>query len=190
MSRLDPVKEAMAARALIESLRSMGEGDDDALVQDTIEGETGLFELIDGVLARIREDEIMVAGLAAIISDLEGRKARFEKRIPANRALIEQALLISEAKSFERPTATLTLSKRQPSVLVTAEEDIPSRFWKPGDPKLDRKALAAEMKARSEALAALPDDPEARALALAALPPEIPGAVLSNAAPSLQIRTK
>lgn len=188
MSRLDPVKEALAAKALAESLRSMGEGEDDALLMDTVEGETNLFELIDAVLARSRVDGILVTGLTAVISDLAARKARFEKRIAASRALIEQALLISEMKSFERPTATLTLADRAPTLMITSEGDIPARFWKPGEPSLDKKAVLAALKERQAAVEAL--GAESAPDAAQSLPPEIPGACLSNAAPSLQIRTK
>jgi hypothetical protein len=46
------------------------------------------------------------------------------------------------------------------------EADIPAEFWKAGDPKLDRKALAEALK-------------EGRS---------VPGVALSNQAPSLTVR--
>jgi hypothetical protein len=187
--RLDPIKEAMAAKALRESLLVMA-GDDEELIADSVEGETSLFECFDKLLASNVADTGLVAGIEQVISDLEGRKERFKKRIEVRRELITQAMSIAELPKAERPAATLSLSKRAPSLIVTDEAAIPSSYWKVGDPKLDKKGLTEALRARAQALQDVPDDPEAKAAALAALPPEIPGATLSNAAPTLTIRAK
>ena len=54
---------------------------------------------------------------------------------------------------------------------------------------LDKKALTAALRERRKAIESLPEDPEARAAALAAIPEDIPGVELSNAAPTLTIRS-
>lgn len=185
---LDPTKEALAVKALLEGLRQIGEADDEALVADSIEGQTQLFEIIDAVLARMTDAEVMIEGIDAITKNLSGRKARYEARIKRDRALIEQAMTIADLAKIERPTATLSLAARPPSLTLTEESEIPAAYWKAGEPTLDRKTLAAALKERAAALAALPADPEAKAAAIAALPPEIPGATLSNGAPSLTVR--
>jgi hypothetical protein len=164
---LDPVKEAQAVAALKESLRQLGADDDDALLLDSIEGETSLFEAIDKLLLKITEDVAMAKGADAAALAMTARAERFEKRAEASRALIEQALFIAELPKLERPAATLSLVNRPAKVEVAEEADIPAEFWKVGDPKLDKKALLAALK-------------EGRA---------VPGACLSNAAPSLTIRT-
>jgi hypothetical protein len=164
---LDPVKEAQAVAALIESLNALGEGADETLLLDTIEGETNLLEAVDRLLERMAQTRAQVAGLEIVINDLGVRKKRFEDRINADRALIEQALMIAELEKVERPTATLFLSRRAPKVEIAEEGDIPAEFWKPGEPKLDKKAVLEALK-------------EGR---------PVPGACLSNAAPSLTVRT-
>lgn len=167
MSRLDPIKEAKAVAALRESLAATETPfDDEALILDTVEGETGLFEAIDALLARMAVNRAMVEGLGKVLADLDLRAARYEKRIDTDRALIEQALMIAELSKVERPAATLSLTNRAPKVEVQTEADIPAEFWKAGEPKLDKKALAAAIK-------------DGRT---------VPGACLSNAAPSLTIR--
>jgi hypothetical protein len=191
MSRIDPIREAQAAKSLRESIAALDA--DDALLLDTIEGETNLFETIDAVLARMAHDQAHVKGCEAVIEDLGARKTRFEHRIKSDRALIEQALLIAEIDTkVERPAGTLSLAKRAPVLVVETEAEIPVQYWKAGAPTLDKKTLTEALRARRAALDALAaiDDPEAKAAAIAALPPEIPGATLSNAAPSLTIRTK
>jgi hypothetical protein len=100
--------------------------------------------------------------------DMKARANRFEKRIGIRRALIEQAMMIAEVNKVERPLATLSLTTRPASVVVTEEADIPSRFWKQGKPTLDKKAMGIALK-----------DGEA-----------IPGATLTTQAPTLTIRSK
>lgn len=160
-------REAEAAKSLRESLAKLAEGDEE-LMLDMIEGETSLVECIDALLLRGAADRSLVVGIEAVSSDLQTRKARVEKRIAFDRALIEQAMVIAEIPKLERPAATLSLANRQASLRVENEADIPAEFWIAGAPKLDRKALSAALK-------------EGRA---------VTGAALSNAAPSLTVRVK
>lgn len=164
---LDPTKEAKAVAALRASVGAL-DGEDDQLLLDTIEGETSLLEAIDKVLGRMTDDRVMVEGLEAVIASLETRKARFDARIKTGRAQIEQALMIADLDAMERPTATLVLSRRAPSLLISEESEIPSEYWRAGEPTLDRKALTAALKSGAT----------------------VAGASLSNSAPSLTVRTK
>lgn len=188
MSFIDPIKEAQAVTALRASLAAVGEADDETLLIDSIEGETQLFEIVDLILGRMTDAEVMIEGIDAIEKKLSARRVRYEQRIKSDRALIEQAMSIADLSKIERPSATLSLATRPASLTITEESDIPAQFWKPSAPTLDKKALAAAIKDRAKALDALPVDPDERAAAIAALPPEIPGACLSNGAPSLTVR--
>jgi hypothetical protein len=164
---IDPIKEAKAVSALRGSLEQLG-GEDAQLLLDMIEGETSFFEVVDRVLERIADSQALAFGLGVAISDFQVRKKRFEDRAKADKTLIEQALFIADLERIERPTATLFLARRAQSVEIAEEADIPAEFWKVGDPQLDKKALLAALK-------------EGRA---------VPGACLSNGAPSLTVRTK
>lgn len=164
---LDIQKQAEAAKSLRESLAQLAAGDED-LMLDMIEGETSLVECIDALLARGAADKALVVGIDAVVADLNARKDRVKRRIELDRALIEQALMTAEITKLERPAATLSLTNRPAALRVDSEADIPAEFWKAGDPKLDRKALADALKAGRP----------------------VPGAALSNAAPSLTVRVK
>lgn len=166
-SWLDPIQEARAVAALQESLRQLGAEGDETLLMDSIEGETSLLQAIDRLLLAIAEAAGLARGARDAAETLAARAARFEKRVEAARAVIEQALLIAEVDRLERPSATLSLTRRPPQVEIAEEADIPAEFWKLGDPKLDRKALLAALKS-------------GRA---------VPGACLANSAPSLTIRS-
>lgn len=159
-------REAQAARELLDSLRATA-GEDDTLHLDMVEGETGLFDVIDGLLHRMVETRALVVGLDKAEEDLSARKRRFEQRLESDRALIEQALSVAEiGGKVERPLATFSLVNRQPRVEITDEAAVPSGFWKAADPKLDKKAVGDALKAGTP----------------------VPGACLSNAAPSLTLR--
>lgn len=135
---------------------------------DMIEGETSLVECIDALLSRMAADRALVEGTDKVISDLEARKDRVKRRIDFDRALIEQAMMTAEIAKLERPAATLSLANRAAALRVDSEADIPAEFWTAGAPKLDRKGLTDALKSGRP----------------------VPGAALSNAAPSLTVRVK
>lgn len=166
MKPLDPIVEAKAVAALKESLRQIGLDGDEQLLDDAIEGETNLLEAIDKLLACIATDAGMASGARRASADIASRADRLDKRAEAARALIEQAMFIAEVEKIERPTATLSLVRRAAKVEITEEADVPAEFWKAAEPKLDKKALAAALKNGAA----------------------VPGACLSNQAPSLTIR--
>lgn len=164
-------RQAEAAKKLLSTLKETGDNEDDELVVDTIEGETGLIEAIDAALAEIDECEILITGLKAKEEAFADRRRREESKAERIKALIEQAMLTTEQMSLRLPVATLTLTQRAPGLIVTNEADIPTKFWieqeRPA-PKLDRKALTAALR-----------DKEA-----------IPGAGLDNGTVTLSVRRK
>lgn len=162
-------RQAEAARSLLKDLRADGE-DDAELMADAVEGETDLLEAIGEALNANDEDEVLVIGLKAKEEAFASRRAAIAKRIERRTAMIERAMLETEQTKLRLPTATLSLAKRAPGVVIGNEADIPARFWieqeRPA-PKLDKKAL-------KEALAT----------------ETIPGASLDNGSVSLTVRKK
>ena len=73
-------REARAAASLRQSLAQLAEGDED-LMLDMIEGETSLVECIDALLLRMAADRALVEGTAKVVSDLQERARRVERRI-------------------------------------------------------------------------------------------------------------
>ncbi len=143
----------------------------DSPKRQEIEGETNLVEAIDAALSEIDECEILIAGIDEKIKSFDARKKQQKDRCERIRALIEQALVATDQMSMKLPSATLSLTKRAPGLVVTNEADIPARFWieqeRPA-PKLDKKALAAALKEHEE----------------------ISGATLDNGSLSLTVRRK
>lgn len=139
------LREIEFARVLKEQIIAAG-GDDPDFIRDGIEGETGLFEIIDKLVENDGEDDALIEASAAYIDTLKSRLDRIKKRKETRRALIGLALELAETKKRETPSGTVTLQKVQPSAIVTEEAEIPSEFWKPQAPKLDKRALTEALK--------------------------------------------
>lgn len=135
-----------AVKALVAGLEAEGVDTADAeLMHDTIEGETGLLEAIDQVLARIDAAEACAIGLETIEARYKLRRQAMEARSDRLRAMIEQAMVIAELRSLQRPAATLTMANRAANVVIDDEAKIPTRFFKSPEPVLDKKALKAAL---------------------------------------------
>lgn len=157
-------REACAARDLVKELRE--DGIDDAAICDTAEGETSLMEAIDAAIAEMDECAAIVAGCKAQAEVYNSRAAKFSGRAARIRGLIEQALVVADIPAVKRSAATITVKRFPPKPIVVDESQIPSRFFKPQPPMLDKKAI-------NDAVA----DGEA-----------IPGVQMDNGGISLQIR--
>lgn len=156
-------RQAVAAAELIKAL---GEHADDAeLVHDTVEGETDFFEAVERALDEIAECEIMSAGITEMQKKLSDRLARTKGRADRLRGLIDQAFQMAEVSGHKFATATISTKALPPKLIVTDESIIPSEFFEPQPPKLNRKALL-------DALGSA----------------RVPGAELSNGGTTIQIR--
>ncbi len=156
------LNEAMKLRQML------GDDADPKLLLDTIEGETNLAEACVFVLEQTNEDEILIEGLKAKIDELQIRKGRMEKSVESRRGVILMAMDKAGLQTIKSPLGTMSARPTPPKLTVQDEAVIPSKFWKPSDPKLDRAALAEALKAGET----------------------IPGASLSNGGVSLSIRVK
>jgi hypothetical protein len=155
------VREVRYAADLLAELRS----DDAELNHDMVEGETDFFEVLGAALDEIDQCEIIAEGCKAKADEIGKRRSRAEARAARIRAMIEQAMVSINLSTARLPTATLTVKASGPKPIVSDESLIPSEFWEPQPPKLNRIALSKAAK----------------------LGP-VPGVDMSNGSVSLQIR--
>lgn len=159
-------RETEAAKTLRAQLADILTGDDDDVIADMIEGETNLHEAIGQAIELLAADSAAVVGIEDLIEKLKKRRDRFALRVDNTRTALSVALEQAGRKVFEHPVATLSLKAVGASVAVTDEAAIPSEFWKPQAPKLDKAALKAALKDKRE----------------------IPGATLGNGGSTIQVR--
>lgn len=170
MSAPDIYREASRAKVLAASLRAHGFVDDDDLIADTIEGETDAFEAVSRLLRWKAEQDAIAAAIKAQEADLAARRKRYEERGQGARVAIAAFMDECGLAKIERPEATLSLRKGNPSVVRTPDFNADAL---PDDlVKVKREADAAAVKAALEAGR------------------EVPGAILSNGPPVLTVRVR
>lgn len=141
--------------------------DEDTLA-DTLEGITNLHEMIAAVIRSALVDEALGAGLRKRLEDMKERLSRLELRGATKRRLAFEAMNEAELKKLDQPDFTASLRAGVPSLVITAEDQIPDDYWIPQSPRLSRQALLNALKQGAA----------------------IPGAGLSNSQPTLSVRTK
>lgn len=140
-------REIEAAKTLLANLADVI-GDDAEFAADAVEGETSLNEAIDRAVQQMVNDRIAMTGLDLIISELVNRRARIDHRMGNMRTMLGVAMEQAGRKKIEHPAVTLSVRAVPPAVAITNEALIPSTYWKPSEPRLDKRAVLAALKAK------------------------------------------
>jgi hypothetical protein len=141
----DLARETEAARALRANLADIIQDEDDA--RDFVEGETNLLEAIELAVKQTGEDEAAIEAIDNYVAKLKGRKDRLKSRLEATRTAIAVAMNQASQKKMETPYGTVTRKYTIKTAIITDETSIPTHYWKPQDPKLDKAKLASDMRA-------------------------------------------
>jgi len=124
-------------------------------VADTIEASgltDALQEKAQGVELVARAAEMHCPIIDAEIARLQALKARRQKIAQGLRDYLKLNMETAGIERIECPLFKLTLKKNPPSVEVRSVADIPIGYWttpepKPPEPRLDKKLIAADIKA-------------------------------------------
>jgi len=139
-------RETQTYKTLRERLlESFPEADSDA-VRDTLEGITDLHEMIAAVIRSALVDEALQGGLRRRLEEMRERLARLEARGAKKRQLALEAMGEAGLKKLEQPDFTASARSGAPDLVIVSEETIPTDFWVPQPPKLDRQALLGSLK--------------------------------------------
>jgi hypothetical protein len=141
---------------------------DSETLADTLEGITGLHEMIAAIIRSALVDQALQAGLRLRLDDMKHRMSRLEERAAKKRQLALDAMNEVGISKLEQPDFTASARAGFPALVVIAEENIPEDYWLPQPPKLDHQTILRELKVGAQ----------------------IPGAQLSNPKPVLTVRTK
>ncbi len=141
---------------------------DDNTLTDTLEGITDLHEMIAAVIRSALVDDALSTGLRGRLNDMKERLRRLEERGAKKRQLALEAMDEVGLNKLQQPDFTASTRPGSPSLVVTTEGAVPSPYWVPQPPKLDRQALLGELKRGTD----------------------IPGVQLNNPSPVLVVRTR
>lgn len=143
---------------------------DETLMHDLLEGaaETGdAMEVLHRVIRAALHAESMADAAEARIKDMQARRDRYRNRAQQLRGAAYAALDALELKRIELPEATCTIAAGRPSVLITDEAALPDEMFRV-ERKPDKTLIGQALRDNRD----------------------VPGAVLSNGLPTLQIRSK
>lgn len=140
---------------------------DDVLRMDMIAGSTEALEFLDMIVKQIEDTKALEEGVSARMKELSERKARFERREEALRALCYKIMQTGDIKKAELSIATLSIRNNPPKVMIHDEAALPSDCVRiKTEP--DKTAIKNKLQAGET----------------------VPGAFLSNSEPSLSLRVK
>lgn len=140
-------------------------GDDDAKAI-AVETETTLHDAIGRALSRIRDCDLMADAIASHVDALKQRKERIARQSEALRTAVGVAMDVAQLTKVEHALGTVSVRAVPPKVQIIDEAAVPARFWKPSDPKLDKKAVLDAIKQGED----------------------VPGATLSNGSTTIAVK--
>jgi hypothetical protein len=98
---------------------------------------------------------------------LEDRLARLQDRAAKRRQIAKDKMVELDLKKLTAPDFAASIRTGMPALMVI-DAAVPSIYWEPREPKLNRQGLMADLKQGAE----------------------VEGATLSNPEPVLNVRTK
>ena len=159
---------ATTYRAVRERIRALEPELDEQTLSDTVEGLTDLHEILAAIVRAALADEALATGLKSRIAEMQERLERLQERATKRRQIAKDTMVELDLKKLTAPDFSASIRPGMPALLVIDEAAVPSIYWEPREPRLDRQGLLAELKQGAE----------------------ITGVTLSNPEPVLSVRTK
>jgi hypothetical protein len=159
---------ATTYRAVRERIRAQDPELDEQTLADTVEGLTDLHEILAAIVRAALADEALATGLKGRIAEMQERLERLQERATKRRQVAKDTMVELDLKKLTAPDFSVSIRPGMPALLVIDEAAVPSIYWEPREPRLDRQGLLAELKQGAE----------------------ITGVTLSNPEPVLSVRTK
>lgn len=131
-------------RAKVQKLKRIRyelESTDVASLSDDLVRADDFKELCLDLAEEAVERELHADAIDQRIKELTERKTRLLRTAETLRDLVLQCMEIRGEKKIQSPALTLSTSQVKPGIVITDESAIPSRFFAPQPPKLDKAAL-------------------------------------------------
>ena len=159
---------ASSYRLIRDRLRTEDPQIDEQTLADTVEGLTDLHEILMAVIRATLADQALATGLEGRIGEMQARRDRLQDRAVKRRQIAKDVMVELDLKKLSAPDFIASIRPGTPALMVIDEAAVPSIYWEPGEPRLNRQGLAADLRQGAE----------------------IAGVALSNPEPVLSVRTK
>ncbi len=155
-------------RVIRDRIRAEDPKIDEQTLADTVEGLTDLHEILAAIIRAALTDEAQAAGLKGRIAEMQQRLDGLEDRGAKRRQIAKDVMVECDVKKLTAPDFTASIRPGTPALMLIDEAAVPSIYWEPRDPRLNRQGLVADLKQGAE----------------------ITGVALSNPEPVLSVRTR
>jgi len=159
---------AITYRAVRDRIRAQDPQIDEQTLADTVEGLTDLHEILTAIVRAALADEALATGLKGRVAEMEDRLARLQDRASKRRQIAKDLMVELDLKKLTAPDFTASIRPGMPALMVIDEAAVPSIYWEPREPRLNRQGLVTDLKQGAE----------------------ITGVTLSDPDPVLSVRTK
>jgi hypothetical protein len=155
-------------RAVRDRIRAEDPQIDEQTLADTVEGLTDLHEIVTAIIRSALADEALATGLKGRIAEMRDRLGRLQDRASKRRQIAKDVMVELDLKKITAPDFSVSMRPGMPSLLILDEAAVPSIYWQPVAPRLNRQGLLNELKEGAD----------------------IKGVTLSNPEPVLSVRTR
>jgi len=155
-------------RTIRDRLRAQDPQIDEQTLADTVEGLADLHEILMAVIRAALADQALATGLEGRIGEMLARRDRLQDRAAKRRQIAKDVMIELDLKKLSAPDFTASIRPGIPALMVIDEAAVPSIYWEPREPRLNRQGLANDLKQGAE----------------------IAGVALSKPEPVLSVRTK
>lgn len=134
----------------LQLMTMLEEGADEDVINDTLEGlDYEIEQKADGYARVIRNMEADIAGLKTEIDRMTNRKKVLENNITRLKANLQNSMEITGKIKFKTDLFSFNVQDNPAAVVMDEQylENIPEEYLIPQEPKLDKKKLAADLKA-------------------------------------------
>ena len=159
---------AIKYRSIRDRIRAEDPSIDEQTLADTVEGLTDLHEIVTAIVRSALADEALATGLKTRIAEMQERLERLQDRASKRRQIAKDVMIDLDLKKITAPDFTVSIRPGIPALLILDEAAVPSIYWQPSAPRLNRQELLSELKDGAD----------------------IKGAALSNPEPVLSVRTR
>src|SRR6516165_12496394 len=135
---------ATTYRAVKERIRALDPKLDEETLADTVEGLTELHEILAAIVRAALADEALVTGLKGRITEMHERLERLQERAAKRRQIVKDTMVELDLKKLTAPDFSASIRPGMQAMLVIDEAAVPSIYWEPREPRLDRQGLLAE----------------------------------------------
>jgi hypothetical protein len=158
---------AIAYQTIRDRIRADDPQIDEQTLADTVEGLTDLA-IVAAIVRAALADEALATGLKGRIAEMQDRLERLQDCAAKRRRIAKDVMVELDLKKITAPDFTVSIRPGMPGLVVLDEAAVPSIYWEPREPRLNRQGLLSELKGGAD----------------------ITGVALSNPEPVLSVRTK